>query len=127
MKKTIAVSSVAVLALLAGLFVFMWGCNSNSSNPYSTNPPSPPKTNQPNTVVIAGYAFSPSSMTVARNTTVTWQNNDSVVHTATSDNGTWDTGDIAAGGSKSVTFATAGTFTYHCARHPMMTATLIVQ
>ena len=77
-------------------------------------------------VDIAGFAFSPQSITIAVGDTVTWSNADAQGHTATADDGSFDTGTIAGGTSKSATFSTAGTFTYHCKIHPAMTATIVV-
>ncbi len=114
---------------LIGVFGLMLGlsaCNKDSSS-YGPSYTSPPNNNQPNTVSISNFAFGPASMTVKKGTSITWQNYDSAVHTATSDSGAWDTGDIAQGGSKSITFNTAGSFPYHCTHHPMMTGTIIVQ
>jgi len=78
-------------------------------------------------VDIAGFAFSPGSVTVAVGDTVTWTNADAQSHTATADDASFDTGTIARNTSKSVTFSTAGTFGYHCKIHPQMTATVVVQ
>ena len=78
------------------------------------------------TIDIAGFAFSPPSVTVKVGDTVTWANSDAQGHTATADNGAWDTGRISGNSSKSVRLTTAGTFTYHCAIHETMTATLVV-
>jgi plastocyanin len=78
-------------------------------------------------VVIANIAFGPASITVPVGTTITWQNNDGIAHTSTSDTGVWDTGAIAPGTSKATTFNTAGTFPYHCTVHSMMTGTVIVK
>ena len=78
------------------------------------------------TVDIAGFAFSPQSVTVKVGDTVTWANSDAQGHTASADNGAWDTGTISGNSSKSVTMTTAGTFAYHCKIHENMTATLIV-
>ena len=75
---------------------------------------------------IAGFAFAPQSTTVNVGDTVTWANSDARGHTATADDGTFDTGTIAGNGTKSVTMSTAGSFGYHCKIHPEMTATLIV-
>jgi len=66
-------------------------------------------------------------MTIQKNTTITWKNNSGVTHTSTSNTGAWDTGDIASGASKTTTFATAGTFSFHCKYHAMMTGTITVQ
>ncbi|HEX2756341.1 MAG TPA: cupredoxin family copper-binding protein [Candidatus Limnocylindrales bacterium] len=77
-------------------------------------------------VDIAGFAFSPDSITIAVGDTVTWTNGDGVSHTATANDSSFDTGTIAAGSSRSATFSTAGTFSYHCRIHPAMTATIVV-
>jgi len=78
-------------------------------------------------VDIAGFAFSPKSVTVEVGDTVTWTNADAQGHTATADDASFDTGTIAGGASASETFATAGTFGYHCKIHPAMTATVVVR
>ena len=78
------------------------------------------------TVTIADFAFGPAELSVAAGTTVTFVNNDSAPHTATADDGSFDTGEIPPGESATVTLDTAGTFAYHCEIHPSMTATLTV-
>lgn len=78
-------------------------------------------------VDIAGFAFSPQSVTVAVGDTVTWSNADAQNHTATANGGSFDTGTIGGSTSKSVTFSTAGTFAYHCKIHPSMTGTIVVE
>jgi plastocyanin len=78
-------------------------------------------------VGIAGFSFSPNSLTINVGDTVTWDNSDVQHHTATADDGSFDTGPISSGTPKSVTFSTAGTFAYHCNIHPTMTATLVVK
>jgi plastocyanin len=78
-------------------------------------------------VVMSNIAFGPATITVSAGTTITWQNNDAINHTSTSDTGAWDTGIIAPGASKTTTFSTPGTFPYHCTVHAMMTGTVVVQ
>jgi plastocyanin len=77
-------------------------------------------------VTIANFAFQPAWISVPAGTTVSWFNGDGVSHTVTSDSGAFDSGAIAPGGSFGVTFSTPGTYTYHCAFHPMMTGTVVV-
>ena len=104
--------------LLAAVMVFGSGCSKDSSNPYgSSGNNNPPAGTPPNTVVMTGSSFAPTTMTVARHTMITWRNDDGMTHTATSDNGLWNTGDITSGASKSVTMDSAGTFPYHCIYH----------
>jgi plastocyanin len=78
-------------------------------------------------VSIAGFAFAPDSVTVKVGDSVKWTNNDGTTHTATADDGSWDTGNISGGSSASVTFAKAGTFAYHCAIHRTMQGTVVVE
>ena len=80
----------------------------------------------PNEVYIQDMVFNPGTITVAANTTIKWTNKDLVVHTVTSDNGLFDSGNIAAGGTWSQTFTAVGTYPYHCTPHPAMTATVVV-
>ena len=81
-----------------------------------------------NEVFIQNSAFSPASITVAVNTTITWTNKDNLSHTVTSNTGAFDSGLIGvSGGTYSHQFTTAGTFVYHCAVHSGMTGTVVVQ
>ncbi|GHG61189.1 cupredoxin domain-containing protein [Streptomyces griseocarneus] len=80
------------------------------------------------TVVIEGSpaVFVPRTVTVRAGDTVRWINNDNDTHTTTSDTDLWDAV-LDPGQSFSRTFPAAGTFSYHCAIHPEMTGTVIVQ
>ena len=78
-------------------------------------------------VAISGFAFSPKTITVTVGDTVTWTNSDPTAHTATADDGSFDTGTLGNGATGSATFATAGTFAYHCKIHPNMKATIEVK
>jgi plastocyanin len=77
-------------------------------------------------VVIAGFAFSPRTVTVNVGDAITWTNRDGQTHTATSGSA-WNTGDINDGQSRSITFRSAGTYDYICAIHPQMTGTVVVR
>jgi len=71
--------------------------------------------------------YSVNVLTVAPGTTVTWTNDDpSMAHTVTAVDGSFDSGNIATGGSFSYTFTTAGEFEYYCTYHPWMRAKVIV-
>jgi plastocyanin len=78
-------------------------------------------------VSISGFAFHPPTVTVNVGDTVTWTNKDSIAHTATANNGSFDTEAIGPGSSDSVTFNSAGTFGYHCEIHPSMHGTVVVE
>ena len=55
-----------------------------------------------------------------------WQNMDSAPHTATADDGSFDTGTLEKGKLKSETFKEPGTYTYYCEIHPTMHGTVEV-
>lgn len=128
-KKVIGI--VLVLAVTAGLAA--WALTGKSDQPADKTPSEssalPTEVNQ---VEISGFAFSPSSITVKRGTTVTWTNKDSSAHNVISEDG------APAGGpqkpqalfgqnqSFSFTFNTVGTFPYFCEPHPFMKGTVIV-
>jgi plastocyanin len=79
------------------------------------------------TVAISNYAFAPKALTVKVGTRVSWTNHDSTAHTATADASGFDTGTVAPHATKTIDFKHPGTFTYHCAFHAFMTATITVK
>ncbi|HEY5195655.1 MAG TPA: cupredoxin domain-containing protein [Solirubrobacteraceae bacterium] len=78
------------------------------------------------TVRIDNFAFAPPALTVKVGTHVTFTNMDSAAHTATADQGAFDTGTLNHGKSMTVAFDKPGTFSYHCDFHAFMTATIKV-
>ncbi|MHB8088165.1 MAG: cupredoxin domain-containing protein [Anaerolineaceae bacterium] len=78
-------------------------------------------------VEIEDFAYLSAAITIKVGTTVTWTNKDSVRHTVSSDTGLFESGLFGKGESFSHTFTEAGTFTYHCAPHPYMKGTVIVE
>lgn len=80
-----------------------------------------------NEIKIQANAFVPQTLTISVNSTVKWKNLDAIAHTVTSDNLSWDSGNIPAGGTFKFTFTATGTFDYHCTIHPFMKGTIIVQ
>jgi plastocyanin len=77
-------------------------------------------------VVIQNFTFLPQTATINVGESITWQNTDPLNHTATSDTGAFDTGPIAPAGIKTVSFAVAGSYAYHCSIHPTMKGTIVV-
>jgi plastocyanin len=88
----------------------------------STTPPAP---NDTTTVEIRNNAFNPAQLNVAPGSTVTFVNNDSVPHTATSDTKLFDL-EIPPGSSYPVVLEGEGTVPYHCELHPEMKGTIVV-
>jgi plastocyanin len=78
-------------------------------------------------VTIRDFEFAPSAVTVNVGETVTWTNDGPTPHSATANDGSFDTGIMDAGASGSHTFTEAGTFAYICTPHPNMTGTVTVQ
>ena len=77
-------------------------------------------------VEIADFAYDPDPVTVQVGGKVTWLNQDSAPHTATAEDGSFDTGTLAQGKLKSETFKQAGTYEYICQIHPDMHGTVEV-
>ena len=77
-----------------------------------------------NTVGMAGLKFQPGTLTVAKGTTVVFDNDDTAPHTVTARSGGTDSGVIDPGRSFSLV-ASEG-FDYFCSIHPSMTAKLVV-
>jgi plastocyanin len=77
------------------------------------------------TVSVRDFSFQPQTITIRVGDTVTWTNNDTATHTATS-LGRWDTGTFGIGASRSVGFTNAGTYPYFCLLHSIMFGTVVV-
>lgn len=112
------------IALFVIILAFMSGCQKVSDTKDPGGDPGGTPGPAAHEVFIQGSAFSPSSITVAANTTVTWTNKDAVAHTVTSNTGLFDSGLISTNGTFSFKFTAAGNYPYHCTPHPTMTATV---
>ena len=93
-----------------------------SATPAESTTPAP---NDTTTVEIRNNAFNPAQLNVAPGTTVTFVNNDTVPHTATSDTKLFDL-EIPPGSSYPVVLEGEGTVPYHCELHPEMKGTIVV-
>lgn len=80
-------------------------------------------------VFINKFAFLPPTVHVRAGQNVAWVNcePDATPHTATADAGGFDSGTLRSPDAFIRSFPTAGTFSYHCAIHPSMKATVIVE
>lgn len=77
-------------------------------------------------VEIADFAYDPDPVTVQVGGKVIWLNRDSAPHTATAEDGSFDTGTLEEGKLGSETFKQAGTYEYTCRIHPDMHGTVEV-
>jgi plastocyanin len=78
-------------------------------------------------VTIRDFEFAPGSVTIDAGDTVTWTNEGPTPHSATADDGSFDTRVYGEGRSRSHTFENAGTFDYFCTPHPNMRGTVTVR
>lgn len=103
------------LMLIIGSGLLLIGCENVSEDPVV-------KENQ---VLIKGYKFLPQDITVKLGTTVTWVNEDTVVHTV--EGSGMDSGNMEKGDIFSFTFDKVGVYEYICGPHPYMTGSVIVE
>ncbi len=78
-------------------------------------------------VDIHNFQFSVPTLTVPVGTTVTWTNRDTDEHTVTANDRSFSSTGLDPGETFSHRFDTPGTYAYHCALHPQMTAQIVVQ
>jgi plastocyanin len=112
---------IAVGILLSSVLAVA-GCSSNSTSPTSPSTGSGTgdgTSGNPITVFITSSVYSPNPLTVKAGQYVNFKNNDSIVHSATFDNGTYESGDIPAlsAHDNPVAMTTTGTFSFHCRLH----------
>lgn len=138
MSKNLVIIGVVIIVLIAGAVLFAGQQSNQAPTPTPTGSVqqetlSPTEAveeaevMEKSSVEIRNFAFGPKTLTIKKGTTVTWTNQDSVAHTVTSDDGSFETDLLAKGESGSVTFDKAGTYSYHCTPHPNMKATIIVE
>lgn len=110
---TIVVGAVLVLALTEG--------PSSSSQPVAESPQGA------NAVVITDFAYEPEPVTVPPGTTITFSNADPAPHTATADDGSFDTDTLDQDAEAMITVEEPGTYTYFCKFHMFMNGTVEVK
>ena len=71
-------------------------------------------------------SYSPTPAGVKVGAVVTWVNEDSAAHTATSTDGTFDSDILRRGQTYNFTFGTVGEYPYFCTLHPEMVGRVIV-
>ncbi len=114
-----------LVGLVAGA-VFLAACSSSSGDESPTTVGAP--AGGDSAVSIENFAFGPGDITVSVGDTITWTNDEaSVGHTTTSDDGIWNSALLKPGETFEQTFTEAGTFTYFCSIHPSMKASITVE
>ncbi len=124
-----AVVALAFVAVSLGII----GCFSERSNAtatLATTTCNAPSTTAGATVVyIRSFTFEPPTIHVKSGGSVAWVNCEptAIPHTSTADGGAWTSGSLAREAAFVRAFPSTGTFAYHCAIHPSMKATVIVE
>lgn len=136
MNNKIIISSVAVFLIMSGVFLFTNNQSQQgrqmTQQPDKQQPSTQKSITQPNaienksiTINIQNFLYDPPTITVKQGTTVTWINNDSVIHDVKSD--TFASQVLKRGDKFEYTFDKQGTFEYICTYHPAMTGKIIVE
>lgn len=77
---------------------------------------------------ISSFAFMPATIQVAVGAEISWTNRDDIPHTVTSDDGaSFASAVLDTDDTFQQRFTKPGTYSYHCALHPFMTAKVIVR
>jgi plastocyanin len=79
------------------------------------------------TVDTKDFVYSPTPLSVAVGQKVTFKNSDTVAHTVTAEDKSFDSGDMQQGKTWSHVFTKAGTYTYTCAYHSFMHGSIVVK
>ena len=111
---------IAVFILIT--ILFLTGCGKKDSKPGA---PASTKTDSHN-VSIKDFSYKPKTISIEAKGTVTWTNDDSVDHTVSADDKSFNSGQIPAGIKFKHKFNSAGSFTYHCTDHPNEKGKVIV-
>lgn len=77
-------------------------------------------------VRMLDYSFSPARVNARVGDRLVWANAGLAPHTATANDGSFNTGIVASGSRATTTLRKAGTFSFYCTIHPGMTGTLVV-
>lgn len=77
-------------------------------------------------VEMRDFVFAPTDVEVAVGSTVEFRNTGRALHTATADDGSFDSGLVSAGGAFERRLDRAGTIAYRCLLHPGMTGRILV-
>jgi len=115
--------------IIAIIFLFMTSGRTASDNVSAKSSPTVEESrrNTTNTVTMKNFEFDKKILNIKVGDIVTWVNEDAVSHTATADDGSFNTQLLAQGEKASITFTKKGTYTYHCTVHPSMRGTIVVE
>lgn len=78
-------------------------------------------------IKIANFTFDPPTLTVKVGSSVTWKNDDDIVHVVRENEGKFHSKPLDTNDTFSQTFTRVGEVDYFCAIHPHMTGRIVVQ
>lgn len=129
----------AIAGALVALTIVVAGCGSTDSSSgepaAATSQPGGPTTvsdgvggdGDDTVVTVSGFSFEPQPLEAKVGQEVVWENEDTVLHTATAEDGSFDVELDGAGSSGRHTFTEAGTYDYLCSVHESMTGQIVVK
>ncbi|MGH2994186.1 MAG: cupredoxin domain-containing protein [Solirubrobacterales bacterium] len=122
-----------IVCALVAILVVAAGCGGDEEEPAATatgsEAPGDAETDATtaDAVEIADFEFDPPTITVETGTALSWSNGDSAAHTASAEDGSFDTGALNKGDEGKASFDKPGTYAYICEFHPFMKGTVEVE
>jgi plastocyanin len=113
-------------ALGAFLVLAAWGCSGNGYGSGDAGMPTPATSSSANASFVnivgqkAAQSFDPNPAPIAQGALVVWHNMDTTTHRIVMNDGSFDSGDIAPGGSSQTMRLSSTGGSYHCTIHPTM-------
>lgn len=112
-----------LLIVLASV-IGMAGCGDGGEPDQA--PPSSPEAASAVEIDIADFKYVPDAATVVSGAEVTFTNSDRAPHTATADDGSFDTKTLQRDDTARIVLDEPGTYTYYCRFHAFMKASIEV-
>ena len=97
-----------------------------SPSPSPSGPPPEAKVTIVEPSSVSSWGYSPARVTIHAGQSVVFTNAGKIAHTATANEGAFDTGLLKNGQSATVKFDKPGTYPYFCVPHPWMVGTIVV-
>ena len=121
MQSCVRGARAIVSGMVLGSAFIVSACNSDAPNPASPSPSGggDGSAGNPITVFITNSTYAPNPLSVKVGQYVNFKNNDLIEHSATFDNGTYESGNIPpqSAHDEPVAQSAPGTYTFHCRMH----------
>lgn len=127
-----AMKKSGIYGPLLALGIFASACGSSQTTTSAATPSSSVSTTQPQSVVkvtIENFAFVPSKLVVKSGGEILVTNNDSVIHTFTATDKSFNSGNILPGKTVAVkvgSSSTSASISYMCSIHQYMTGSITI-